>query len=92
MDYIEGGSTIEDFLQDYPSVGRMQVIQFLELAKEHLIECASKAAFPGLAVRTVNETGWRTSTDRALLLFAQERFDVFVTIDRKLEKQRVPSS
>jgi len=46
-----------------------------------------KAAFPGHAVRTVTETGWRTSKDRPLLLFAQERFDVFVTIDRKLEKQ-----
>jgi len=40
LDYIEGGSTIEDFLQDFPSVCRMQVIQFLELAKEYLIECA----------------------------------------------------
>jgi len=46
-----------------------------------------KAAFPGHKVRTVTETGWRTSKDRPLLLFAQERFDVFVTIDRKLEKQ-----
>ena len=40
LDYIEGGSTIEDFLQDYASVSRQQAIRFLELAKEHLIECA----------------------------------------------------
>ncbi len=41
LDYIEGGSTIDTFFQDYPSVTREQVIQFLELAKEQLIECAS---------------------------------------------------
>ena len=40
LDYVEGGSTIEDFLHDFPSVSRLQVIRFLELAKEHLIECA----------------------------------------------------
>ncbi len=41
VDHLEGGSTIEDFLQDYPSVSRTQVIRFIELAKEQLIECAS---------------------------------------------------
>jgi hypothetical protein len=44
-----------------------------------------KRAFPGHAVRTVTESGWRTSKDRPLLTFAQERFDVFVTVDRQLE-------
>jgi len=39
LDYIEGGSTIDAFFQDYPSVTRDQVIQFLELAKEQLVEC-----------------------------------------------------
>ncbi len=39
LDYIEGGSTIDEFFHDYPSVTRDQVIQFLELAKEQLIEC-----------------------------------------------------
>jgi uncharacterized protein (DUF433 family) len=41
LDYIEGGSTIDEFFQDYPSVTREQVIQFLELAKEQLVECVS---------------------------------------------------
>jgi uncharacterized protein (DUF433 family) len=41
LDYIEGGSTIDEFFQDYPSVTRDQVIQFLELAKEQLVECVS---------------------------------------------------
>jgi uncharacterized protein (DUF433 family) len=41
LDYIEGGSTIDEFFQDYPSVTRDQVIQFLELAREQLVECVS---------------------------------------------------
>ena len=39
LDYIEGGSTIGEFFEDYPSVTRDQVILFLELAKEQLVEC-----------------------------------------------------
>ena len=41
LDYIEGGSTIDEFFEDYPSVTRDQVIQFLELAKDQLVECVS---------------------------------------------------
>jgi predicted nuclease of predicted toxin-antitoxin system len=46
-----------------------------------------KKAFPGHSVQTVTEVGWRTAEDQSLLAFAQTRFDVFVTVDRKLEKQ-----
>ena len=41
LDYIEGGSTIDEFFEDYPSVTREQVVQFLELAREQLVECLS---------------------------------------------------
>ena len=41
LDYIEGGSTIGEFFEDFPSVTREQVTQFLELGKEHLVECVS---------------------------------------------------
>jgi uncharacterized protein (DUF433 family) len=41
LDYLEGGSTIDEFFQDFPSVARAQVRQFLELAKEQLVECVS---------------------------------------------------
>ena len=34
IDYLEGGDSIEDFLEDFPSVRREQVIAFLEEAKE----------------------------------------------------------
>ena len=35
-DYLEGGSTIDEFLDDFPSVKREQVIAFLEEAREQL--------------------------------------------------------
>lgn len=55
-----------------------------------LDECVNsevKSAFPGHAVRTVSEIGWRGSKDSSLLTYAQGSFDVFVTIDRKLEQE-----
>lgn len=33
IEYLEGGESIEDFLEGFPSVSRDQVIQFLEEAK-----------------------------------------------------------
>jgi len=36
IDYLEGGDSIEDFLEGFPSVSREQVIAFLEEAKERL--------------------------------------------------------
>lgn len=41
LDYIEEGDTLDKFLRDFTTVRREQAIQFLELAKAQLIECAS---------------------------------------------------
>jgi uncharacterized protein (DUF433 family) len=41
LDYIEGGETIDDFLEGFPSVTREQVIAFLEQAKDRLVESVS---------------------------------------------------
>jgi uncharacterized protein (DUF433 family) len=41
LDYIEGGSTIDEFFADFPSVSRDQAIGFLELAKDQLLGCVS---------------------------------------------------
>jgi uncharacterized protein (DUF433 family) len=41
LDYLEGGETIDDFLEGFPSVTREQIISFLEEAKDRLIETAS---------------------------------------------------
>ena len=41
LDYLEGGESIDDFLQGFPSVTREQVITFLEEAKDRLVESVS---------------------------------------------------
>jgi uncharacterized protein (DUF433 family) len=35
-DYLEGGSSIDEFLEDFPTVSRVQVVQFLEDARAQL--------------------------------------------------------
>ena len=41
IDYLEGGETIDDFLEGFPSVSREQVISFLEEAKDRVVAAAS---------------------------------------------------
>jgi uncharacterized protein (DUF433 family) len=41
LDYLEGGETIDDFLEGFPSVSRAQVVSFLEDAKNRLVETIS---------------------------------------------------
>lgn len=41
LDYLEGGESIDDFLDGFPSVKREQVIAFLEEAKASLLSQAS---------------------------------------------------
>jgi uncharacterized protein (DUF433 family) len=36
-DYLEAGDSLDDFLDDFPSVSREQAIAFLEQAKEALL-------------------------------------------------------
>ncbi len=45
IDYLAGGNTIDEFLDDFPTVSRAQVIRFLESARETLIAHAD--ANPG---------------------------------------------
>jgi len=59
----------------------------MRILLDECVPARLKRAFPGHAVRTVTETEWRTSKDGPLLTLAQERFDVFITVDRKLETQ-----
>jgi uncharacterized protein (DUF433 family) len=37
IEYIEGGDSIDEFLQDFPSVTKSQVLEFLEGIKEKLL-------------------------------------------------------
>jgi uncharacterized protein (DUF433 family) len=41
LDYLEGGESIDDFLEGFPSVSQEQVIAFLEEAKDRLVAAAS---------------------------------------------------
>lgn len=38
LDYLEAGESIDDFLAGFPTVTRAQVIDFLEAAKDSLLE------------------------------------------------------
>jgi hypothetical protein len=54
---------------------------------DECVNAGAKAAFPGHLGRTVPEISWRGSKDTSLLAYAENSFDVFVTIDRRLERQ-----
>jgi uncharacterized protein (DUF433 family) len=41
LDYLEAGDSIDEFLAGFPSVTRVQVIQFLEQAKDRLVAATS---------------------------------------------------
>ena len=43
FDYLEGSSSLEDFLEDFPSVSREAAVAVLEVAKERLFAHASAA-------------------------------------------------
>ena len=38
LDYLEAGESIDQFLEGFPSVTRVQLIAFLEQAKDRLVE------------------------------------------------------
>jgi len=42
IDYLEGGESIEDFLEGFPTVSREQVIALLEEAKDRVLAAAEK--------------------------------------------------
>lgn len=43
IDYLEGGHSLEEFLDDFPTVGREVAVAALEQAKAHLIADARVA-------------------------------------------------
>jgi uncharacterized protein (DUF433 family) len=38
LDYLEAGDSIDEFLIGFPSVTRAQIIEFLQTAKDRLVE------------------------------------------------------
>jgi len=43
FDYLEGSSTLEDFLEDFPSISREAAVSVLEAARERLTLDATAA-------------------------------------------------
>lgn len=41
IDYLEAGDSLEEFLEDFPSVSREQAVGALEIAREALLTLAS---------------------------------------------------
>ncbi|MCW5783582.1 MAG: DUF433 domain-containing protein [Nitrospirales bacterium] len=37
LDYLEAGETIDNFLEGFPTVSRLQVVAFLEEAKDRMV-------------------------------------------------------
>lgn len=42
IDYLEGGDSIEEFLDGFPTVSREQVIAFLEEAKDRVVAAVAE--------------------------------------------------
>ncbi|MEI6395180.1 MAG: DUF433 domain-containing protein [Verrucomicrobiota bacterium] len=40
LDYLEGGESLDDFLEQFPTVARRQAIAFLEQASERMLATA----------------------------------------------------
>lgn len=59
----------------------------MRILLDECVPARLRKIFPSHAVQTVTETGWRTAKDGPLLTFAEQRFDAFITVDRKLERQ-----
>ncbi|MBI4924535.1 MAG: DUF433 domain-containing protein [Bdellovibrio sp.] len=41
MDYLEGGSAIDSFLEDFPTVSKKQVLQFLDQISKKILKKAA---------------------------------------------------
>lgn len=60
----------------------------MRILLDECVHIGVKAAFGLHIVKSVTEIGGRSSKDGPLLAFAQDEFDVFVTIDGNLEHQQ----
>lgn len=59
----------------------------MRILLDECVPARLRRAFPGHAVLTVTEAGWRGVKDGPLLRLAEERFDVLVSVDRRLAEQ-----
>ena len=98
FDYLEGSSSLEEFLEDFPSVSREAAIAVLEAAKVRLFAdacCLTNPyprrlgrALPAHTVKTAVEMGWGGVKNGALLVLAAAQFDALITVDKNLPYQQ----
>jgi len=43
LDYLEGGETIDDFLDGFPTVKREQIVHFLEEGKDLMVSATLRS-------------------------------------------------
>ena len=96
FDYLEGSSSLEDFLEDFPSVSRDQAVALLKVAREPqmrlLLDESVPArlfrALPGHQVSNAVREGWSGVKNGKLLAPAATAFDAFITVDKNLPYQQ----
>jgi uncharacterized protein (DUF433 family) len=86
LDYLEGGESIDDFLEGFPTVKREQII--VKVLLDECIDRRFAALIVGHEVKTVPQAGWAAVKNGDLLTLAVRHFDVFVTVDRNLSFQQ----
>lgn len=59
----------------------------MRILLDECVHAGVRDAFPGHAVKTVTEAGWRSVKDAQLLPLAEKHFDVFLTVDKRIERQ-----
>ncbi len=102
-EYLEGGDTLDQFLEQYPSVTRELAVAAIEEARLSLVsqppmrvlvdECAPSAlksflSGHGYDSLTVQEAGWSGKQNGELLNLAETAFDALVTLDTNLQYQQ----
>ena len=104
FDYIETGETIDEFLENFPSVKKELAIQVLEMASKSLTsekilnenfawwEFTHKLKFDfgkGVEIFTVRDMNWLGKKNGELLsLAALHGFDILLTLDKNLKFQQ----
>ena len=103
FDYLEGGDSLDDFLESYPDVPREQAVRMLEASKRNLLQeagCGSHRRLPAGAIegspgfgrgRYGVRTRLATHEERRASAAAQGQFDVLLTMDKGMPDQQKPS-
>jgi uncharacterized protein (DUF433 family) len=94
FDYLEGKSSLEDFLDDFPTVSREvashcwrtlgSACWAMRLLLDESVPRKLRFALANHDVRTAVEMGWSGRRNGEPLSLAAVDFDVFVTVDKNL--------